>query len=301
MEFRKAETLGSTLIEYGVYEIDVLGGEPLLVPWIKHFAERMTGAGVTLNISTNGSLPEAVDGISDLPADRLNIGFSLHGLSETHNLLTRSNNFSKAVAGIQRMVKTGKNPVVKSTLTRENASEICRIAEYLIDTGVKKYFLLHEDIIGRDRMAPCFSFPRFFEFYLQIKEKFRGMLDIGFVAASCFHKHGPGSPLRCDAGTQKIAIMPDGSAFPCNLCAGLREFRLGNIFRDGMDEICRNPVIGLFRRRPDLPGCRVSTCVHRIHCSGGCPAHIRSPGNKTGGIDPRCAIDGALDTSSFIL
>lgn len=55
-----------------------------------------------------------------------------------------------------------------------------------------------------------------------------GVLDIGFVAASGFYSHGPQPKGRCDAGVKKIAIMPDGSVFPCNLFAGFEEFRLSN-------------------------------------------------------------------------
>ena len=53
---------------------------------------------------------------------------------------------------------------------------------------------------------------------------------IGFVAASGFYKYGREACGRCDAGIEKIAVMPDGSVFPCNLFAGFKEFRLGNIF-----------------------------------------------------------------------
>ncbi len=287
MNVRDAHTLGNLLMEAGVHEIDILGGEPMLITWMKDFMKRMTESGITVNISTNGSLPEVVSRISELSPDLINIGFSLHGFSETHNALTQADNFSKAVLGIKKMVEKGKNPIVKSTLTRQNMHEIYDLVSYLKDLGVKRYFLLHEDIIGRQKIMPCFSFPGFREFYIKLKDNFAGTLDIGSVAASGFYKYGLKSPGRCDAGLQKIAIMPDGSIFPCNLFAGFKEFRLGNIFQDGIEKIWTSPILEQFRTSHDNT-CKRDDCSHYANCSGGCPAHSYFFHGRIDLPDPRC-------------
>lgn len=280
--------LAGILAEAGFQEVDILGGEPLLVPWIKDFIRQATSFDMTLNISTNGSLPEKVEELADIPSKSKNIGFSLHGFSRTHNALTVSDNFSRVVKGIENMVRAGKNPVVKSTLTAENKEEIHKLVIFLKNLGVKRYYLLHEDTIGRSD-ASGFSFPEFRERFLKIQEKLEGILDIGFVAASAFYKYRNLSQIRCDAGVTKLALLPDGAVFPCNLFFGSREFCLGNIFKDGLKKILDNPVLEKFRNFRGNQ-CTFNTCRHHSTCTGGCPAHSYFFHGSLDAVDPRCTV-----------
>jgi MoaA/NifB/PqqE/SkfB family radical SAM enzyme len=124
MTERAAFLLADNLILKGIMELDILGGEPLLVPYIKDFIRYITGAGIAVNISTNGSLPDMVQTLSRIPTELLNIGFSLHGLADTHNAITKSDNFKCVIEGIRRVLNEGKNPIVKSVLTSTNRKEI---------------------------------------------------------------------------------------------------------------------------------------------------------------------------------
>jgi radical SAM protein with 4Fe4S-binding SPASM domain len=285
MKVRDAYALSNLLIDLGVHELDILGGEPLLLPWIKDFVNDVTDSGLIINLSTNGGLPDIIYRLSEVGTDLMNVGFSLHGFSGTHNALTQADNFSKTVEGIKRMVRAGKNPIVKSVLMRVNMTQIYDLVDYLKNLGVKRYFLLHEDLVGRQNFSSCFSFPEFREFHEKLNEAF----DIGFVAASGFFKRGINAPGRCDAGTKKIAIMPDGSAFPCNLFAGFREFRLGNVFTDGIEKIWRNPILEHFRHLDGNGRCKKSDCRHHSACRGGCPAHSFSFYGTLDAVDPRCS------------
>lgn len=286
---KDAYALIDILVKTGIQELDILGGEPMLIPWMKDFVKYVTGVEITLNISTNGSLPDIVDEFTEIQTDLLNIGFSVHGFSKIHNTLTMADNFSNAITGIKRSINGGKNPIVKSVLMQENKNEIYSLVLYLKELGVKRYYLLHEDIIGRKQISDCFSFPGFWEFYSKLKKDLEGILDIGFVAASGFHKYGIHTQGRCDAGITKVAIMPDGSAFPCNLFFGFDEFRLGNLFNDGMEKILSNPVLDGFRKY-NRNKCKTTTCKHYSKCMGGCPAHSYFFYGTTGKTDPRCML-----------
>jgi radical SAM protein with 4Fe4S-binding SPASM domain len=288
MSQRDAYTLVELLMKTGIQEIDVLGGEPFLVPWMKDFAGYVTDLHVTLNISTNGSLPDVVSDFTAIHTDLLNIGFSVHGFSQMHNASTVAENFSKAINGIMKLLDRGKNPIVKSVLTQKNKNKIYDLILYLKKLGVKRYYLLHEDIIGRAQHPDYFSFPEFWEYYAALKKDTEGICDIGFVAASGFCKYGTEASGRCDAGITKIAIMPDGSAFPCNLFFGFPEFMLGNVFYDGIENIWNNPVLRKFR---DHTGnlCNITDCIHYSTCTGGCPAHSYYFYHNLHVTDPRCA------------
>jgi radical SAM protein with 4Fe4S-binding SPASM domain len=288
MHDRDAYKLIELLSGAGIREIDLLGGEPMLISWTEDFARRVVDSGVALNISTNGTFPDFLDRLCRVRTDLINIGVSLHGFSGTHNDLVNGDNFFRAVAGIERIMAYGKAPIVKSVLTRYNMDEVPRLVRYLGDLGVQKYFLLYEDIIGRREMPPKFSYPEFMKFYNGLEEEFAGTMDMGFVAASGFYKHGKQSAMRCDAGTRKIALMPDGSVFPCNLFSGFREFCLGNIFRDGLDKILNDPILDYFRRYKGNNACELSDCEYHSACSGGCPAHSYYYFGTLDAVDPRC-------------
>lgn len=287
MNAADADALGSVLIENGIPEIDILGGEPMLLPWIRDFAKCMTDSGITVNMSTNGSLPDVLDRFIDLEGGLFNLGFSIHGFSKTHDTLTKSDNFSHAVRGLRKMIDAERDPVVKSVLLRENKNEIFELVPYLAELGVKRYSLLYEDTIGRRLYRPCFSFPEFYDIYSQVKMNSKCLLDVNLVAASGFYKYG-GQAGRCDAGTEKIAILPDGSAFPCNLFAGFKEFRLGSIFSDGIEKILRNPLLESFRNYDGRNQCGVTDCRNYSACTGGCPAHSYFFYHTLHTGDPRC-------------
>jgi radical SAM protein with 4Fe4S-binding SPASM domain len=282
-----ADALGSMLLKKGIPEIDILGGEPMLLPWVRDFTERMTDSGIRINMSTNGSMPDALDPFIDLRGDLFTLGFSIHGFPGTHDALTRSDNYPRAVRGLRKMVDAGKDPVVKSVLLQENKNEILELVPWLAELGVKRYFLLYEDMIGRQLPRSCFSFPEFYDIYSQVKRDSKSRLDVNFVAASGFYKYG-GLEGRCDAGTEKIAILPDGSAFPCNLFAGFKEFRLGSIFADGIEKILRNPLLESFRNRGHTNPCTVTDCRNYSACTGGCPAHSYFFCHTLYTGDPRC-------------
>jgi len=289
MSEKDAYALIDLLVEEGIREIDILGGEPMLLAWMKDFVEYVTGLDITINISTNGSLPDIVSQYDEIQTPLMNIGFSIHGFSQTHNTLTTSDNFSKALTCIKKTIAAGKNPIVKSMLNQKNKNEIYDLVLYLSDIGLKRYYLLHEDIIGRDQYSDCLSFPEFYEFYSELKQNLKRILDIGFVAASGFYKYGPRKGIRCNAGITKIALLPDGSAFPCNLFFGFDDFRLGNIYQDGMESILKTPILDRFKNHDGNRCTRVS-CRHYSICSGGCPAHIFSVYGSLDAVDPRCEI-----------
>jgi radical SAM protein with 4Fe4S-binding SPASM domain len=185
------------------------------------------------------------------------------------------------------MTTAGRNPVVKSTLTRENKDQIQDLVIFLKNLGVKRYYLLYEDTIGRHNAAG-FSFPEFRERFNQIRESLEGVLDIGFVAASAFYKYGSTAQIRCDAGSAKVALLPDGSVFPCNLFFGFQEFCMGNIFKDNFKNILDNLVLD---RLKIFQGnqCPVKSCNHYFTCTGGCPAHSYFFYGSFDFADPRCA------------
>ena len=288
MNVEDAFALCNVARDMGTSEIDILGGEPMLIPWIKDFIVYALGMGFSLNISTNGSLPGIVSDLAAIDTHDLTIGFSILGFEKTHNRLTMSDNFPKAIEGIKTVQASGKDPVVKTALTKENFNEIHDLVLYLSALGIKKYFLLYEDLVGRKEQISFFSFPQFWQFYTNLKTLMEGVIEIDFVAASGFCLSKDNLRGRCNAGLKKIAVMPDGSAFPCNLFAGFNDFYLGNILRDNIEDIWGNEILQFFRDTDHKNICKKHECIHFLTCRGGCPAHSYFIHGTLDRIDPRC-------------
>ena len=283
-----ALTLASLLNEMGVSEVDILGGEPLLVPWLRDFTVRLLDTGTTVNISTNGSVFQAVQQFAEISSPLLNFGFSIHGFTGVHSRLTSSDHYGALLSGITTMVKAGTDPVTKSTLTRENLEQIPALISFLRDLGVTRYYLLHEDTIGRGKPFRGFSFPEFRDVYSRLHSTFRQEITVGFVAASGFYKDSRNSGCRCDAGTHKLAIFPDGSVFPCNLFGGFPEYMIGNIFQRHNEKILLHPMLDSFRVSGMKNPCASEDCIYYSVCSGGCPAHCYASHRRFDIADPRC-------------
>ncbi len=271
----------------GIKEIDILGGEPFLLDWMHDFVKYASDSGLSLNISTNGSISINLEKIIKISSNSLKIGFSLLGFKEIHNNLTCSNNYDLIIKNIKLTISSEKNPIVKSVLMKKNMKEISTLLDFLIGIGVREYYLLHEDIIGRGKID-YISFPEYYDFYLKLQEKFNDEIKIGCVSASGFYKYNAASGKRCDAGSSKIAIMPDGSVFPCNLFAGMKDFMLGNIFTEDLRSILEHPSLNYFRKKAYSNPCKNTDCKYFINCTGGCPAHSYFFYNKLDLVDPRC-------------
>lgn len=291
MSPQDALNLLDILCNLGIHDLDIMGGEPFLLPWMPSFLHAAMKEHIMVNISTNGSVPDVFGEFRGTSPGRINIGISLEGsAADAHNLLTRSDNYEKAISSIVSLVSLGLNPIVKTVVCRSNMEDIQRIIDLLIDLGVNRYYLIQMDLFSRkphDRMnAPGFvEFRRFCDAMI---ERNSGM-EINRVNASCFEKDTLPKGVRCAGGVRKLSVMPDGSVYPCNLFQRMSEFNLGNIFSDDFTDIWDHPALSFFRKSEHNQCGEV--CENHQNCTGGCPAHgfFHSMGIKINDI--RCLQD----------
>ena len=290
MTFDNALTLLDILSCHGIGEIDIMGGEPLLLDWMPDFVDIAIKSGRSVNLSTNGSTPDVMERFAALDPEKFNIGVSLEGSTEEkHNRQTNSHHFYRAVASVAELVSSGLDPIVKTVVSKETMADIQDIISLVRDMGVKRYYLIHMDLMTRDTTLrnDALAYSLFRGFYAEIKSNNQ---DIGIfkVNASCFEKETLPEGVRCAGGVRKLAVMPDGSAYPCNLFQHFEEFNLGNIFDDNLFTIWANPKLDLFRHcRKNR--CTVDLCADRPSCTGGCPAHGYYHYGKHLEPDVRCA------------
>ncbi len=290
LSYEKALTLAAILEGQGVGVIDLMGGEPTMLPWIADFAGTILNRGMRLNISTNGSNFEAISRICDLDPAGLTIGVSLEGSSDhLHNSVTKSSHFKTALNGLQALLHSGLDPLVKTVITRSTMNDVQNIIDLVGTLGVRRYYLIHLDVLSRDTslLKKALAYRDFILFYEKIRRSNPGM-EVFKVHASCFDKSSLPGGVRCAGGVRKVSVLPDGSVFPCNLFHRFGEFRLGNIFEDDFSAIWNNPLLERFRKYGENQ-CEVDGCSNRADCTGGCPAHGYYHHGDTERCDIRCS------------
>lgn len=290
LDFNNALILLDILDKNSVRCIDIMGGEPFLVPWLFEFVRIAISKGVSLNISTNGSRPDLLQHLMKISPDKFNIGISLEGsTAEKHNTLTASNNFASAFESIKKLVDLSLDPIVKTVLSPDTAEDIQNIVDLIRKVGVRRYYIIHMDILSKAYLIikNAIDYKSFLGFYQKIQSE-NPDTAVHRVNASCFDSNSLPSGVRCAGGIRKLSVMPDGAVFPCNLFHGLKGFRLGNIFRDDFKDIWSNQKLDLFRRHRENR-CNIYTCNNRASCTGGCPAHGFYHYGNSDAADIRCS------------
>lgn len=274
LSFQNALVLLDILANNDVTAIDIMGGEPCLVPWIADFVDKGLTYGMSLNISTNGSMPDMIERFKGMPIDRFNIGISLEGSAAAkHDRLTGSNNFTAAIKSIKKLVEFSLNPIVKTVLNQDTADDMQNIIDIVRLMGINRYYIIHMDILSKQNSAAkkAVDFSAFLDFYKKIKTD-NPDIEVHRVNASCFDSNSLPPGVRCAGGVKKLSIMPDGSVFPCNLFHNAKEFEIGNIFRDRFSDIWTHSRLDFFRKH-QKNNCHIHACENHGHCTGGCPAH----------------------------
>jgi uncharacterized protein len=284
-------------------EVDFFGGEPLLnFETVKNIVlktrelEKDYHKNVRFTLTTNGTLldDEQIDFINEHIS---NIVLSLDGLPETNDSVRRYNDGSGSYSDIvplyqklisRRVNKDCKDYYVRGTFTRKNLNftkDVIHMAELgftnisvepvvLNDTDeysirredlpavCKEYENLAREIIRRVRGNHVNQF-NFFHFNIDLDE------------GPCLHKRSKG----CGAGSEYLAVTPEGEIYPCHQFVGNADFKLGDVNNPGQ----KNPVQPIQKEQKELmkklfdnniirnEAC--STCWVKYFCGGGCAAN----------------------------
>jgi len=267
------ERLVATIAGSGVSEIDILGGEPTLHSEFAGMMDTLYSHKMKTTISTNGCgnlhALEAVHKKSY--GDLIKIGVSLnsaHVSEDLHEYLMKH------------------RPMLKSVYTRKQG--IPESARKYISQPGTEYYLLYMDVVDKDRMGdslPFYDFYRDLHTLRKMHKNIKGVFCSGFIPDT--QEYQVLTDVRCPAGTTKLSVLPDGTAYPCYLLFRNSEFALGNLLVDNFETIWNNPVLNVFKQFKGNP-CRDTRCELHSACHGGCPALSLLISNDITAPDPRC-------------
>lgn len=270
-------------------EVDLFGGEPLmnwdvckkLVAYGRELEQKYEKQ-IHFTITTNCVAldDEKIDFIN---REMHNVVISLDGRKEIHDALRPTVNgkgsFDVILKNAKKLVagRGDKEYYIRGTFTRENL-DFLEDVKALVGYGFRQISLepavLPDESpysLRKEHLSRIDSeYDSLAGYYLESRKNdktwfnfFHFMFDP--AGGPCLRKRING----CGAGTEYVAVTPDGDLYPCHQFVGMPEWKLGSL---------DNPKL-----RSDLQeaflGCNVCTketcknCWAKYYCSGGCMAN----------------------------
>ncbi len=269
-------------------EVDFFGGEPLMnfgvVKQLVEYGRSIEGQfnkNFRFTLTTNGVLlnDEIIDYLNE---NMSNVVLSIDGRKEVNDkmryTISGGGTYDIIVEKFKRLVekREGKSYYVRGTFTKNNldfASDVIHLAdlgfkstsvepvvakptdsyaitETDIETLNKQYEALAEEMVARHNTDKEFSF---FHFAIDMKQ------------GPCVVKRLSG----CGAGSEYLAVTPEGDIYPCHQFVGDEHFKMGNVMAGILDFGLTNQ----FKNAHVYNKEKCRSCWAKFYCSGGCHAN----------------------------
>ena len=266
-------------------EIDFFGGEPLLgfdvVKKTVEYArskEKEYNKNFRFTITTNGVLLDE-DKIKWINDNMKNVVLSLDGRKEVNDRFRHTVNgkgsYDLIINNFKTLVKerdNDKDYYVRGTYTKfnldflEDIKSISNEGFYHLSVEPvsadkeKEYALTEEDIPTIYQ-----EYDKLAEYMLNHEGEFNFFhFNIDLSQGPCVIKRIRG----CGAGSEYVAITPDGDIYPCHQFVGQEDYYLGNIFKKDFN----TSLSDKFRNTNLTTRNKCQSCWAKYYCSGGCSA-----------------------------
>ena len=270
-------------------EIDFFGGEPLLnLDVVKNavdYGKKQAKANnkvLTFTMTTNAVLLDD-DAIDFLNEEMDNVVISIDGRREIHERVRKARNgaqtYDVILDNAKRFVKVrgNKRYYIRGTFTSLN-TDFSKDVEAMSDEGFHQISIEpvvlpceHKLALKKDQIPQILNeYEKLANLYLDRfgTEKwfsfFHFLIDL--ENGPCLHKRLNG----CGAGSEYLAILPNGDIYPCHQFAGENGFLMGSVFDGG--EFDRN-IQAKFGAVNVTKKEDCKNCFAKYTCSGGCAAN----------------------------
>ena len=275
-------------------EIDFFGGEPLmnfevmkeLVAYGRALEEKY-GKKFRFTVTTNGILldDEKIEYINE---NMDNVILSIDGRPSVNDRMRKTRNHKGTYDLIVPNFKNFLNKreglyFVRGTFTRYNL-DFAEDINHLLGLGFRNVSVepvVVEDtcdyaLRDADLEAICKEYEKLSDMYIEnaLEGKpfdfFHYMVDLN--QGPCIVKRVSG----CGAGTEYVAVSPEGDIYPCHQFVGNTDFRIGNLY----DEQFENHLFEIFNNAHIYNKSDCKECWARFYCSGGCHSNaLKSTGD----------------------
>ncbi|MCT4564002.1 MAG: thioether cross-link-forming SCIFF peptide maturase [Maledivibacter sp.] len=269
-------------------EVDFFGGEPLLnfevVKKLVEYGrkrEKEANKRFRFTITTNGVLlnDEIIEYINE---NMDNVVLSIDGRKEINDKMRYTINgggtYDIIIPRIKKMVdaRKDKSYYVRGTFTKHNL-DFAKDVLHLADLGFKSTSI--EPVVaepGKSYELTEEDLPEILEHYEELAREiirreeagkgfnfFHFMIDLN--QGPCVIKRLTG----CGAGSEYLAITPEGDIYPCHQFVGNTDFSMGNVLTE-----FKNREIGTnFANAHVYSKEKCRECWAKFYCSGGCHAN----------------------------
>jgi uncharacterized protein len=269
-------------------EVDFFGGEPLmnfdvvkeLVTYGRSLEEK-NGKNFRFTLTTNGVLLND-EKIAYINEHMDNVVLSIDGRKEVNDkmryTLTGGGSYDTIVPKFKKLVEAreGKSYYVRGTYTRENL-DFAKDVFHMADLGFSSTSV--EPVVTEPHLPYALQeadIPFLNEQYNEIAEEMIKRHNegnpFGFFHFAIDLAQGPCVIKRltgCGAGSEYIAVTPQGDIYPCHQFVGNEHFLMGNVMAGILD-------FGLtseFKNAHVYNKKKCRDCWAKFYCSGGCHAN----------------------------
>lgn len=270
-------------------EVDFFGGEPLMnFDTVKKLVdygrslEKKHNKKFRFTITTNGVLldDEKIDYINE---NMSNVVLSIDGRRSVNDNMRKTVNnkgsYDIIVNNFKNLIdKRGdKDYFARGTYTAYNL-DFAEDVKHMRELGFEKisvepvvakpeepYALLDEHVEQLKKEYEKLA-KMYIEAYNDKNKRFQFFhFNIELDGGPCIYKRSIG----CGAGTEYIAVTPEGDFYPCHQFVGDKKFIIGNV----EEGIINEAVVDMFRNVSvnEKPKCK--ECWAKYYCSGGCHAN----------------------------
>ncbi|MEM5782357.1 MAG: radical SAM protein [Candidatus Aenigmatarchaeota archaeon] len=301
LSLKEIKKLIDEIKQLGAIRIFFTGGEPFIrsdITEILNYADKNNFA---IYISTNGTLINKgmITFLKSLKHLK-NFQVSIDGFGKVHDSIRgEKGTFIKAVKTLKLAKKELKNTkiAVVFTLMKRNASEVEKVLKLAIQLDVHIFALVPLYPVTRcaniKDLTPKEKY-RIFQNLFNVYKKNKGTkLKIGILAPPAII---PKALKNSEYGCGYVCTFPsilgvdaNGNVAPCDGLLNYKEFILGNIRKNSLEELWNRPLMKRLRKlKPsDIRGvCR--NCRYRSFCMGGCRARAFIEYNDFKAPNPLC-------------
>jgi MoaA/NifB/PqqE/SkfB family radical SAM enzyme len=216
MGIEKYRWIIDTLVDAGVFEVSIIGGEPFSHPQAYDMIRYAHNGGLAVGLTTNGSLitDEEMDRMADM--ENLSIAVSIDGIEQDHDYIRGKGVFAMVDRTIQNMIKVGIEVEAMFTITSYNIGKYMAVVEYCKELGIVCNFNLFKPFkASHSTLVPDPS--KFFEVVMELFAMRQSRnYKIGLSNAAIV-SHLLGLPARdeCRAGQSGLVIDVRGCMLTC--------------------------------------------------------------------------------------
>lgn len=298
------EEINRQLIEAGVLQVKIGGGEPFIYPYFWETLDQLGSAGIILSTSTSGitlnnSYLLSERRIEVLRRNRVKISISVDGNPTYHNQLRgREDLLEIALSGRLRLLERGIDPKkIELRATIINTPESMNQLDYLnslskeLNTRLRIRLALPSGSATINGVAVIYPDRQFWLFYDKLRRYAEENPLINVEEIVKFDKPSYlNTALDCGAGTRSAFIDPHGNFMPCGFIDEHFPVPSHNLFieKKSILELWQRgeaftAVRSYLKEQNEKNSCAECGFVHS--CQGGCPAIRLSARTNS---DPRC-------------